>query len=65
MQPLGGRSFLTSMPDYLPVKLYFANIKGLDGKVREVVHENLKSGNNSIIEFRIQCSKKGLDKLLK
>jgi len=54
MQPLGGpRSMLTQMPEYLPVKLYFNKIPGINIKTREVVHDDLLSGKNKIMEFTI------------
>jgi len=46
MQPIGGKSYLSRMPDYLPVKLYFNNLKGLNVKNREVIHEKLNTGEN-------------------
>jgi len=64
MQPLGGKTFGSDMPDFLPVKLYFNNIKGINAKVREVVHENLKTGENPIMEFIIPANRKVLEKLL-
>ena len=63
MTPLSGKTFATQMPDYLPVKLYFNQIKGLNLKVRQIVHENLASGQNDLIEFRVEVNKNALDKL--
>ena len=66
MPPLGGRNSAAQMPDYLPVKLYFNKIKGLNVKVREIVHENLKTveRKNCKVIFRVHASRKAIDKLL-
>jgi len=65
MQPLGGpRSMLTQMPEYLPIKLYFYDIPGIKVKEREIVHEDLLSGNNNIMEFTIQINRLYLNDLL-
>jgi len=65
LQPLGGgRAFGTEMPDCLPVKLYFNNIKGLNAKVREIVHDDLLNPENQVIEFIMPANRKELDKLL-
>lgn len=63
MTPLSGKTFATQMPDYLPVKLYFNKIKGLNLKVRQIVHEDLAKEENKIIEFRVSVNKGALDKL--
>jgi len=41
------------MPEYLPVKLYFNKIPGINIKEREIVHDDLQSGRNPIMDFTI------------
>ena len=65
MQPLGGpRSIATQMPEYLPIKLYFYDIPGIKCAEREIVHDDLLSGKNNIMEFTIQINRLYLNDLL-
>ena len=53
MQPIGGKSYFSKMPDYLPVRLHFNNLKGLNVKSREIIHEKLSTGENPLITFTV------------
>jgi len=67
MQPMGqskSHNYLSQKPEFLPVKLYFNDIDGVCCQEREIVHDDLLSGKNNVIEFRVIASKYALDELL-